>query len=194
MSAQPARATWRRGGAIRRGTRGLSLFEIVIAMALLTVNLAAISQMQIVSSYTHTISRNVTRATQIAQEVGEVLKVLPFSHEALAASSTTSGTEAVPIRAFSEEAELDVEMGFALGDYEGATERNAYALSSALPAPDPEGHYRVYWAVVAEDRNRDSVPESKTITVLVRWPEGRRWKSVEMVQARFNLRALYPLF
>lgn len=174
----------------------MSLMEVLVSMALLTISLVAIAEMQVVGSRTLAMSRNVAEATQFATLLGEAFQVLPFDHPALAPDETLRGEEAIP-EAIDEdyyEEELPFSVGFALGDHPGATRADAWELDHRLPLPDPEGRFRVYWRVVAEDRNSDGTPEAKLISIYVRWHEADRWKSLQVNQARFNLLALYPQF
>lgn len=180
----------------RSSERGVTIAEILVSMALLTISLVAIAEMQIVASRTLAISRNVSEATQIAAQLGELFHVLPFDHVLLTPDETVRGEQAVPATIGDEyyEEELPFSVGFSLGDHDGATRKNVYELDSRLPLPDEDDRYRVYWRVISEDQNADGTAEAKLVSVYVRWHEANRWKTVQLTQARFNLFALYPQF
>lgn len=192
----PSRLRRRRCSGARKGERGLTIAEILVSMALLTISLVAIAEMQIVASRTLAISRNISQATQLAAQVGELFHVLPFEHVLLTPDDTVTGTQVVPETIDDEyyDEELPFDVGFSLGDHEGASRKNVYELDPRLPRPDPDGRFRVYWRVVAEDQNADGTSEAKLVSVYVRWHENNRWKTVQLHQARFNLFALYPQF
>lgn len=176
----------------RRSERGFTLVETMVSFGVLVIAVVGVAQMQIVASGINATSRNLTRASQVALELGQVFQVLPYDHPALAAASTLTGETAQPRQVRETGEQLSAPMQFALGDYDGAEERRAARLAPLLGAISLEEGFRAYWSVVQEDANGDRVPEAKLVSVLVRWRSGERWNNFQVHQARFNPAALTP--
>jgi Tfp pilus assembly protein PilV len=74
---------------ILRRDDGIGLVEIIIAMLIFAIGIAAAIQTLPVSNVSTTRSRNITLATNLAQEKIEELEAVPFGHADLAAGSHT---------------------------------------------------------------------------------------------------------
>jgi Tfp pilus assembly protein PilV len=68
---------------------GIGLVEIIIAMLIFSIGISVAIQTLPVSNVSTTRSRNITLATNLAQEKIEELKAVPFSHADLAAGGHT---------------------------------------------------------------------------------------------------------
>ncbi len=60
--------------------KGLTLIEVMLTTALMSLGLLAVANMQIVSMQVNTASTNLAQATMATQEVMERLVSLPFNH------------------------------------------------------------------------------------------------------------------
>jgi len=133
-------------------SRGFTLVEIVIAMAILGIATAGLVHMQISSSSTLTDSRYLTTAVTLAQDKMEELKTLALNHPDL--SDTLPGNNGTlkqvtdPLMADHAEDPLMIE-----------TEGTSAALDMRLAA------YKRFWNVA------DNFPCAgrKTVAVIVTW-------------------------
>lgn len=72
-----------------RSEDGIGLVEIIIAMLIFAIGISAAIQILPVSNASTTRSRNITIATNLAQEKIEEMSGVPFSHGDLAAGTHT---------------------------------------------------------------------------------------------------------
>ena len=68
---------------IKKPEYGLTLIEVMLTTAILSMGLLAVANMQIVSMHVNTASQRLTKATMITQEQMEELLTLPFDHWSL---------------------------------------------------------------------------------------------------------------
>lgn len=72
-----------------KSEKGIGLVEIVIAILIFAIGISAAMQTLPVSNASTTKSRNITKATNLAQEKIEELAAAPMSHAELAAGNHT---------------------------------------------------------------------------------------------------------
>ena len=68
---------------VNKSEHGLTLIEVMLTTAILSMGLLAVANMQIVSMRVNTTSQRLTKATMITQEQMESLLTLSFDHWSL---------------------------------------------------------------------------------------------------------------
>ncbi len=126
-----------------QNTKGFSLIEVLIAMAIFAIGALALAKMQIVSMSGNSTARRITGAATLAEAKLEELKSLPYSHADLT----------------DKDASGDAGFGAAGLDDEDA---DADGSETGIVMMGPR--YDVFWNV-AED---SPVSNCKTIRVIVR--------------------------
>ncbi len=77
-------------------SKGFSLLEILIGLAILAIGLLAIAALQTTSVRGNFFSHHLMQATYMAQDRLEFLRNLPYQHPALAEGNYSDGTSRVP--------------------------------------------------------------------------------------------------
>ena len=81
-----------------RGSSGLSLVEVLIALSILSIGLLAVASMQFSSDFLSRNSSDVTSASNMASDQMERLMLLPFTHADLSPGTVTRTSGKYTIR------------------------------------------------------------------------------------------------
>jgi prepilin-type N-terminal cleavage/methylation domain-containing protein len=161
--------------------RGMSLIEVMIAIALLVVAASGVARMTGHGIKLNADSRRITRAVSIAQDLLGQVQTWDYDDPRLANTDTTNDAdygdgdqkfEGTTFAADHGEADLALN-GL---DWNGLT-------SPALAAAG----YERYWNVAEpDDTNGNGIADGKRIAVIVRWPHGPSFRRVVLYTAKVN--------
>jgi hypothetical protein len=167
LSRKGGRPGWKGQGGPGR-ERGLTLLDVMISVAVLSIGILALNTMQVTAVKENVTAGNITGAVSAGKERLEFLRALPYDHELL----------------------RDLDTGKDLP----ANERAERLRRPLPPSPNPQipdfrryppehqarqGKYTVCWNV--EDDLLE--PGTKSVDIIVAWTEGatRRWVLLEHV-------------
>jgi prepilin-type N-terminal cleavage/methylation domain-containing protein len=135
----------KQASARRSNEAGLTLIEILLAMAIFAIGLLGVAHMQITAMFGNSLAIKLTNATQLASQLSEEIMFMDYDDARITDDDN------------------DSENG--LNDYPGADE--SYPANPVQGGGSGET-YNLYWNV-AEDW---PIPNTKTIRVIVNWQEG----------------------
>jgi type IV pilus assembly protein PilV len=164
------------GVSRRRSEQGFSLIEVMIAMTVFSLSLAALGAMQLVAINFNASAQMMTQLATLAQETMEKLMVLPYN-DAYLRDETPVGSKTTYI---------------AYIDPAGDTSNPPTACTSSMCEATPPSVYRykVQWQVDA-DFPPDFPPASiKTVDVTVRGRIGTRERTYALSFAKSRLGSL----
>ena len=165
-----------------RAERGMSLVEVVIAMALLIVAASGVAQMTRHGARLNSDARHITRATTIAQDLLNQMQTWDYDDPRL--NNTTAGN--------------DPDYGDASQTFEAATGFTADHAEADLAGLGPDWNgipaaeltaagYQRYWNVAEpDDTNGNGIADARRIAVIVRWPHGTGFRRVVLFSIKVN--------
>jgi type II secretory pathway pseudopilin PulG len=170
----------------RRQERGASLIEAMVAMVVLLVGALGMMSLHSTGVRMQNESREITRATAIAQDLLNQIQSWEYADARLANANTTN--------------DLDVGDDAQLFSAPGTTppfdhaEADLGAGWTGIPAAGlAAGGFERYWNVSTTDRTGalidaggNGVADGMRIAVIVRWPQGGTWHRVVLHGFKVN--------
>jgi prepilin-type N-terminal cleavage/methylation domain-containing protein len=170
-----------------RQTRGFTLLETVLAMAVLLIGATGMVGLHMQGLRMEGDARRITRATAIAQDLMDQISTWPWGDPRL---GTATG--------------IDTSMLATLGDPGFAYERSTTPTASfsdasggltqggkawnGIPLSDTQSvGFERYWNVAyVDDSNANGVPDAARIAVIVRYPAGVGYRRVVLLGSKLN--------
>lgn len=164
----------------------MTLLEAVISIAIFTIGLVGIVQLQLVASRATVMSRRLDQASALASDLVENIHLWPYDDPRLTPVATVTNandplvttrnadTRAAQITNSAEQPE------FAEGPTSNALHPNALVGATLPYDGDSEGpHFERYWNVFGVDSDGDGILDGKVVVVIVRWHEaGLGYRSI----------------
>ncbi len=170
-----------------RQTRGFTLLETVLAMAILLIGATGMVGLHMQGLRMEGDARRITRATAIAQDLMDQISTWPWADPRLgtatAVETTMLDTLGDPTFAFEHSTTPTASFSDAGGALtQGSTTWNGIPLSDT----QAQGYER-YWNVAyADDSNANGVPDAARIAVIVRYPAGVGYRRVVLLGSKLN--------
>ncbi|MDX9788266.1 MAG: prepilin-type N-terminal cleavage/methylation domain-containing protein [Desulfobacterales bacterium] len=130
---------------------GFSIVEVMIGIAIFSIGVLAVANMQISAMQGNTSARQYTEASTWGMDKIETLMMLPYNHSDL---NDTDGDG-------------------------GAGDRGLFDVTAASAdhiENDPSGQYTLYWNVAVDDL----IERTKTVSVIIIWRGNGMQRSVSM--------------
>jgi prepilin-type N-terminal cleavage/methylation domain-containing protein len=170
-----------------RHTRGFTLLETVLAMAVLLIGATGMVGLHMQGLRMEGDARRITRATAIAQDLMDQMSTWPWGDPRLgtatAIETTMLDTLGDPAFAFEHSTTPTASFSDAGGGLtQGGTTWNGIPLADT----QAQGFER-YWNVAyADDSNGNTVPDAARIAVIVRYPAGVGFRRVVLLGSKLN--------
>jgi type II secretory pathway pseudopilin PulG len=160
----------------RRSERGVSLIEAMVAMVILLIGTLGMMSLHSTGLRLQRESREITRATAVAQDLMNQIQGWEYADARLANSNTTNDQDVG-----------DDALLFAGGsppyDHAGADLTLGGAGWTGIPATElATGGFERYWNVTTSnpdgsliDSGGNGLADGMHIAVIVRWPQGASW-------------------
>lgn len=159
--------------------RGFSLVEAMAALAVFSIGILGVLQMNVLASQQNGLARRQSTASKIARDLVDAFERLPFHHALLSAESTIDPAD--PRFASFGQADGLVKLSDAVALI-GARP----LLGAAQASVSSEGNYEVAWRV-APVKGSDGTTEARRILVMVRFPTtAGTFKQVNIWAVKFN--------
>jgi len=159
--------------------RGFSLVEALAALAVFSIGILGVLQMNVLASQQNGLARRQSTASKIGRDLVDAFERIPFHHALLSAESTIDPAD--PRFSSFREADGLVKLSDAvvLG---GARP----LLGAAHASVSAEDHYEVAWRV-APVKASDGTTDARRILVMVRFPTtAGGFKQVNVWAVKFN--------
>jgi prepilin-type N-terminal cleavage/methylation domain-containing protein len=162
--------------------RGMSLVEVMVAVALLVIAATGIAQMTGQGIKLNADSRRITRATAIAQDLLGQIQTWDYDDPRL---SNTTGSNDQDYGDGSQSFETPA--GFTADHGEADLTLNGLDWNGLPAAALAAGSYERYWNVAElDDTNSNGTADGKRIAVIVRWPHGTLFRRIVVYAAKVN--------
>ena len=184
--------------------RGVTMTEVVVSIAVTTIGMVGMAQMQIVGVRSNQFSRSMANASSLARDFAENVSLWAYNDPRLEPLATISSWTDARIAKAVNPGRADVlETAARLQYSEAASDANA-VTAGALGTPggagvgaydgtsadlDKDGKldFKRYWTVLAIDTDGDTVPNGKFVVIVVRWREpGFGMRRIVMTQFKTN--------
>ena len=163
--------------------RGFSLVEALAALAIFSIGILGVLQMNVLASQQNGLARRQSTASKISRDLVDAFERLPFDHALLSTESTINPAD--PRFANFDEADGRVKLADAVA-LVGARP----LLGAAHASVSTEGPYEVAWRV-APLKAADGTTEARRILVMVRFPTtAGGLKQVNVWAVKFNPQAV----
>lgn len=169
----------------RRAPRahGFSLVEALAALAIFSIGILGVLQMNVLASQQNGLARRQSTASKIGRDLVDAFERLPFDHALLSTESTIDPAD--PRFARFDEADGRVKLADAVA-LVGARP----LLGAAHASVSTEGPYEVAWRV-APLKASDGTTEARRILVMVRFPTtSGNVKQVNLWAVKYNPQAV----
>jgi len=161
--------------------RGMSLIEVMIAVALLVIAGTGVAKMTGHGLKLNADARQITRATALAEDLLGQIQTWDYDDPRLANATTGN----------------DADYGDGTQSFEGATFVADHAEAdltlngldwNGVPAATLDiGGYQRFWNVAElDDSNSNGIADGRRIAVIVRWPHGDKFRRVVLYAAKVN--------
>jgi hypothetical protein len=169
----------------RRHSRGETLIEGMMAMAVFSVGVIGLLQMNILASNQSGLARRQTVATAIARDLIDAFERIPVTHTFLTASQTFPITNRDELMKF---VDIDNQTGLRLLAKETLMAGDRPLMGSArMLMDDAPGTYEVGWRVATlPDPTNPGLPAGRIIAVMVRFPAGAGKKTISFWTVKSN--------
>ncbi|WP_309894422.1 prepilin-type N-terminal cleavage/methylation domain-containing protein [Archangium sp.] len=158
---------------------GFSLVEALAALAVFSIGILGVLQMNVLASQQNGLARRQSTASKIGRDLVDAFERIPFHHALLSAESTIDPAD--PRFASFDEADGRVKLSDAVA-LVGARP----LLGAAHASVSSESHYEVAWRV-APVKGSDGTTEARRILVMVRFPNtAGGFKQVNVWAVKFN--------
>lgn len=165
------------------GARGFSLVEAMAALAVFSIGILGVLQMNVLASQQNGLARRQSTASKIARDLVDAFERLPFDHPLLATESTIDPADPRFVRF--DEADGRVKLSDAV-----ALVGERPLLGAAHASVSSEGTYEVAWRV-APVKDAEGGTEARRILVMVRFPTtAGGFKQVDVWAVKFNPQAM----
>jgi prepilin-type N-terminal cleavage/methylation domain-containing protein len=163
---------------VRPHSRGFSLLEPMIAMAVVLVGGMVVIGLHQVGLVLNDDARHVTRATAIAQDLLSQIEAWDYGDARLQNSNTSN------------DADLG-DSGFAFQGSSPPFDHREADLAAGtfqgIPTTELDAGYERYWNVAyPDDSNGNGVADGVRVAVIVRWPHGAGWRRVVLLGIKRN--------
>jgi type IV pilus assembly protein PilV len=166
-----------------RRARGFSLVEALAALAIFSIGILGVLQMNVLASQQNGLARRQSTASKIGRDLVDSFERLPFDHALLSTESTIDPAD--PRFARFDEADGRVKLADAVA-LVGARP----LLGAAHASVSTEGPYEVAWRV-APLKASDGTLEARRVLVMVRFPTtSGNVKQVNVWAVKFNPQAV----
>jgi type IV pilus assembly protein PilV len=148
------------------GSRGLTLLEVLAAIAILAFGLLAIATMQATSVKGNSQAIGITEAVSLAQDRVEYLMRLPYDHADLTDKTPFNGTgqDALPVTPDLAGDGVDDDGGnFGLDD---TVDGGGNPIADVYQ-PMVDGRYNIYWNIAVDE----PINNVKTVRIIVVWTD-----------------------
>ena len=163
--------------------RGFSLIEAMAALAVFSIGILGVLQMNVLASQQNGLARRQSTASTIARDLVDSFERLPFDHVLLSTESTIDPADPRFVRF--DETDGRVKLADA-----GALVGARPLLGAAQASVSTEGPYEVAWRV-APVKSEDGSTEARRILIMVRFPTtAGGFKQVNVWAVKFNPQAL----
>jgi prepilin-type N-terminal cleavage/methylation domain-containing protein len=163
--------------------RGFSLIEALAALAVFSIGILGVLQMNVLASQQNGLARRQSTASKIARDLVDAFERLPFDHPLLSNESTLDPGNSLFLDLDEQDGRVKLADAVAL-----VGERPL--LGAAHASVTAEGTYEVAWRV-APVKAADGTLEARRILVMVRFPTTRgSTKQVNVWAVKFNPQAL----
>ena len=165
-----------------RRPRGVTLVEIIVSMAVLTIGMLGLAHMQVVAVRQNQMAANMAIASSLGRDMAESISMWRYNDPRLQPIATIQNLSDTRIaKRFDLPRDEDLaslsEYKMQFGEIAGDTSAtNAGAIGEydgAGPDVKEKGKnfFRRYWNVFGWDPDGDSIPNAKFVVVVVRWRE-----------------------
>jgi prepilin-type N-terminal cleavage/methylation domain-containing protein len=162
--------------------RGMSLIEVMIAVALLVIAGTGIAQMTMAGTALNADARRITRASAIAQDLLGQIQTWDYDDPRLANTTTSNDLD------YGDGSQsFEAATGFTADHAEADLTLNGLDWNGVPQADLAAGGYERYWNVAElDDTNGNGVPDARRIAVIVRWPHGAGFRRLVLYTAKIN--------
>lgn len=158
---------------VRGPGRGFTLIEAMAAMAVMLIGAVGMAGLYTTGVRVHGDARRITRATAIARDLQENLRLLPYTDALLSNDGLTANDADVGDTALAFE-QVDDPIASGHADH---GEADLGAAWTGLPASALGGDYQRFWNVAEpDDQNHNGTADGKRLAVIVRWRQGAGWR------------------
>jgi type IV pilus assembly protein PilV len=158
---------------------GFSLVEALAALAVFSIGILGVLQMNVLASQQNGLARRQSTASKLGRDLVDAFERLPFHHALLSAESTIDPADPRFMRF--DEADGRVKLSDAVS-LVGARP----LLGAAHASVSAEDHYEVAWRV-APVKASDGTTDARRILVMVRFPTtAGGFKQVNVWAVKFN--------
>jgi prepilin-type N-terminal cleavage/methylation domain-containing protein len=166
-----------------RRARGFSLVEALAALAIFSIGILGVLQMNVLASQQNGLARRQSTASKIARDLVDSFERLPFDHALLSTESTIDPAD--PRFARFDETDGRVKLADAV-----ALVGERPLLGAAHASVSTEGPYEVAWRV-APLKDADGTTEARRILVMVRFPTtSGNVKQIDVWAVKYNPQAV----
>lgn len=168
------------GRRLRAAPAGFTLVEVMVSMAVLTIGMLGMANMQIVAVKQNQFAANMGRASGLGQDLVESISMWKYNDPRLQSLATVTSLSDDKIvkrmdlaRAedISGDSERIMQFGEKDGDPSASTAGALGTVMAAAASTVGDGQFRRYWNVFAWDPDGDGLPNAKFVLVVVRWKE-----------------------
>jgi type IV pilus modification protein PilV len=173
----------------RRSELGVSLIEAMVAMVVLLVGALGMMSLHSTGVRMQAESREITRATAIAQDLMSQIQAWEYADPRLSNASTAND------RDVGDDAQLFTVYGSTpVSDHAEADLAPGGTGWTGIPAADLAiGGFERYWNVTTTNQNgtaidsgANGIVDGMHIAVIVRWPQGATWHKVVLHGFKVN--------
>ncbi len=171
----------------RARTRGFTLLEVMLAMAVLLLGAVGLSALMDMGLTADAESRRMLRATAIAQDLVDSIAVWPYQDDVAGTPlAKVAGANAGDIGDTQFQFErVDDPIAAGLADHDEGTLTAMGTGWTGIPAAEL-GEFQRFWNVEYVDNNGNGVNDMVQIAVIVRWRHGAQWRRVVLLTAKVN--------
>jgi Tfp pilus assembly protein PilV len=162
--------------------RGMSLVEVMIAVALLIIAATGVAKMTGQGLKLNADARRITRATAIAEDLLGQIQTWDYDDPRL--DNTTSANDAD----YGDGSQsFEAASGFTADHAEADLTLNGLDWNGLPVASLTAGGYQRFWNVAeVDDTNSNGKPDGRRIAVIVRWPHGAGFRRLVLYTAKVN--------
>ncbi len=162
--------------------RGMSLIEVMVAVALLLIAAVGVAQMTRAGTALNADSRRITRASAIAQDLLGQIQTWDYDDPRIANTATANDAD------YGDGSQsFEAATGFIADHGEADLTLNGLDWNGIPLAELAAAGYQRYWNVAEpDDTNSNGIPDGKRIAVIVRWPHGTGFRRLVLYTAKVN--------
>lgn len=165
---------------------GFTLIEVMVSMVILLVGALGLMGLASVGNRLNGDSRRMTRATAIAQDLVAQIAMWPYDDPRLSNSNAANDLDIADDAQRFEGPFADLG-AFAPDHAEADLALGAVAFTGVPQAVLQSGGYERYWNVSQpDDWNGNGTPDTRRMTVIVRWPQGAGFRRIVLFTVKIN--------